>query len=80
MVLNPAASPSFPCSIAPWLSVRKSAQGVAIFELLFGGRLYAITGSMKNPVKLGVNRLNIVGFQFPFVAFLSRVSIRWNLN
>ncbi len=52
----------------------------AIFELLFGGRLYAITGSMKNPVKLGVNRLNIVGFQFPFVAFLSRVSIRWNLN
>jgi len=36
MVLDPAAGASFPCSIAPWLSVRNSAQAVDFYKSAFG--------------------------------------------
>jgi PhnB protein len=36
MVLDPAMDASFPCSIAPWLSVRNSAQAVDFYKSAFG--------------------------------------------
>ena len=36
MVLDPAAGASLPCSIAPWLSVRKSAEAVEFYKAAFG--------------------------------------------
>ena len=36
MVLDPATGVSLPCSIAPWLSVRNSAQAVDFYKAAFG--------------------------------------------
>ena len=36
MVLDPAAFSSLRCSIAPWLSVRNSAQAVDFYKAAFG--------------------------------------------
>ena len=36
MALDPEASVSFPCSIAPWLSVRNGAQAVEFYKSAFG--------------------------------------------
>lgn len=36
MVLDPAAGASFQCPIAPWLSVRNSAQAVNFYKSAFG--------------------------------------------
>ena len=36
MVLDPATGASYPCSIAPWLSVRNSAQAVDFYKSAFG--------------------------------------------
>src|SRR5436853_3341487 len=36
MVLDPTAGTSFPCSIAPWLSVRNGAQAVDFYKSAFG--------------------------------------------
>jgi PhnB protein len=36
MVLDPATGASFPCSIAPWLSVRNGAQAVDFYKSAFG--------------------------------------------
>lgn len=45
MALDPATSASFPCSIAPWLSVRNSAQAVDFYKSAFGAtEVYRLEG------------------------------------
>src|SRR3984893_12968851 len=61
MVLDPAASTSFSCSIAPWLSVRNSAQAVDFYKSAFGAtevfRLEDTGGSV-------VAKLSVDGAEF----------------
>ena len=57
----PAAGPSFRCSIAPWLSVRNSAQAVEFYKSAFGAtevyRLEDAGGGI-------VARLSVEGAEF----------------
>jgi PhnB protein len=61
MVLDPAAGASFPCSIAPWLSVRNSVQAVDFYKSAFGAievyRLEVPGGGV-------VSRLSVGGAEF----------------
>jgi len=61
MVLDPAAGDSFPCSIAPWLSVRNGAQAVDFYKSAFGAtevyRLEAPGGGV-------VAKLSVDGAEF----------------
>jgi PhnB protein len=61
MVLDPTAGSSFPCSIAPWLSVRNSAQAVDFYKSAFGAtevyRLEAPGGGV-------VAKLSVDGAEF----------------
>ena len=61
MVLNPAATPSFPCSIAAWLSVRKSAQAVDFYKSAFGA---TEVFRLEDPGGGVVARLSIDGAEF----------------
>lgn len=61
MVLDPAAAASFPCSIAPWLSVRNSAQAVAFYKSAFGAtEVYR----MEGPEGGVVAKLSVGGAEF----------------
>jgi PhnB protein len=52
---------SFKCSIAPWLSVRKSAQAVEFYKSAFGAtEVYRLDGGEKGVVA----RLSIDGAEF----------------
>jgi PhnB protein len=57
MALNPEAGASFRNSIAPWLSVRKSAQAVEFYKSAFGAtEVYRLDGGGAGVVaKLSVN-------------------------
>jgi PhnB protein len=61
MVLDPATAGSIPCTIAPWLSVRKSADAVTFYKSAFGAteafRLDAPDGGV-------VARLSVSGAEF----------------
>ena len=61
MSSNPLESSSFPCSIAPWLSVRNSAKAVDFYKSAFGAtevfRLEGPEGSV-------VARLSVGGAEF----------------
>ena len=61
MAAVPAAGPSFRCSIAPWLSVRNSAQAVEFYKSAFGAtevyRLEDASGGV-------VARLSVDGAEF----------------
>jgi PhnB protein len=61
MVLDPAASASFPCSIAPWLSVRKSAQAVDFYKSAFGA---TEVFRLEDPGGSVVARLSVDGAEF----------------
>jgi PhnB protein len=53
--------PSIPCSIAPWLSVRRGAQAVEFYKSAFGAReIYRV----ENPKGEVVSRLVIAGAEF----------------
>jgi PhnB protein len=61
MVLDPAASASFPCSISPWLSVRNSAQAVDFYKSAFGAtEVFRLEG----PDGGVVARLSVGGAEF----------------
>ena len=61
MVLNPATGASFRSSIAPWLSVRKSAQAVDFYKSAFGAaEVYRVEGAEGDVVA----RLSIDGAEF----------------
>jgi PhnB protein len=61
MVLDPETGASFPCSIAPWLSVRNSVQAVDFYKSAFGAtevyRLEVPGGGV-------VARLSVEGAEF----------------
>src|SRR5271170_3697992 len=58
MVLDPAAGASFPCSIAPWLSVRNGAKAVEFYKSAFGAmEVYRLDG----PEGSVVARLSVEG-------------------
>ena len=61
MVLDPATGGSLPCSLAPWLSVRDSAQAVDFYKSAFGAtevyRLEVPGGGL-------VARLSVGGAEF----------------
>lgn len=61
MAPNPAAVAQFPCTIAPWLSVRNSARAVDFYKSAFGAaelfRLEAPDGGV-------VARLSVNGAEF----------------
>src|SRR5271157_3192146 len=61
MVLDPARGTSFPCSIAPWLSVRKSAQAVDFYKSAFGA---AEVYRLEDPEGGVVARLSVDGAEF----------------
>ena len=61
MVLDPAASASFACSIAPWLSVRKSAQAVDFYKSEFGA---TEVFRLEDPGGSVVARLSVDGAEF----------------
>ena len=61
MDLDPVAGASFRCTIAPWLSVRKSAQAVDFYKSAFGAtEVYR----MEGPDGDVVARLSIDGAEF----------------
>lgn len=61
MVLDPAAGASFPCSIAPWLSVRNGAKAVEFYKSAFGAmEVYRLDG----PEGSVVARLSVEGAEF----------------
>jgi PhnB protein len=61
MVLDPAAADSLPCSIAPWLSVRKSAEAVEFYKAAFGA---TEVFRLEDPEGGVVARLSIDGAEF----------------
>jgi len=61
MVLDPAVSASFPCSIAPWLSVRNSAQAVDFYKSAFGA---TEVFRLEDPGGSVVARLSVDGAEF----------------
>jgi PhnB protein len=61
MVLDPAAAASFPCSIAPWLSLRNSAKAIEFYKSAFGAtEVYR----MEVPGGGVVARLSVSGSEF----------------
>jgi PhnB protein len=61
MAIDRAASASFRCSIAPWLSVRNSAQAVNFYKSAFG----AIEAfRLESPDGAVVARLSVDGAEF----------------
>jgi PhnB protein len=61
MVLDSAKLPSFPCSIAPWLSVRNGAHAVTFYKSAFGAiQVYR----MEDPGGGVVARLSVHGAEF----------------
>ena len=61
MVLNPAPGASFPCSIAPWLSVRNSARAVDFYKSAFRAiEVYRL----EDPEGSVVARLSVEGAEF----------------
>lgn len=56
-----AATASFPCSIAPWLSVRKSAQAVDFYKSAFGA---TEVFRLEDPSGSVVARLSVDGAEF----------------
>jgi len=61
MVPDPAAGASFPCSIAPWLSVRNSAKAVDFYKSAFGAsEAYRLEG----PGGSVVAKLSVDGAEF----------------
>jgi PhnB protein len=61
MVLDPAVSTSFRCSIAPWLSVRNSAQAVDFYKSAFGA---TEVFRLEDPGGSVVARLSVDGADF----------------
>lgn len=61
MVLDPATSAPVRCSIAPWLSVRKSAQAVDFYKAAFGA---TEVFRLEDPDGNVVARLSIQGAEF----------------
>lgn len=60
MFLNPSAGASLTCSIAPWLSVRNSAQAVEFYKAAFGAtEVYRLEGDGGV-----VSRLSVEGAEF----------------
>jgi PhnB protein len=60
MVMNPSAG-SIRCTIAPWLSVRNSAQAVEFYKSAFGAtEVYRLDGGDKGVVA----RLSVNGAEF----------------
>ena len=61
MALNPAPAALFPTSIAPWLSVRKSARAVEFYKSAFGAtEVYRLDDSEGGVVA----RLSVEGAEF----------------
>jgi len=61
MVLDPAPGVSIPSSIAPWLSVRNSAQAVDFYKSAFGAtEVYRL----EDPEGSVVARLSVAGAEF----------------
>jgi PhnB protein len=61
MAMEPKAGVSFRCSIAPWLSVRGSAQAVEFYKSAFGAtEVYRLDGGDKGVVA----RLSVDGAEF----------------
>jgi PhnB protein len=61
MALDPAAGATLQCSIAPWLSVRNSAQAVAFYKAAFGAiEVYR----MEDPGGGLVAKLSVDGAEF----------------
>lgn len=61
MAQNPAASPLFLCSLAPWLSVRNSAQAVDFYKSAFGANEVF---RLEDPEGGVVARLSVDGAEF----------------
>ncbi len=61
MVLDPAVSASFRCSIAPWLSVRNSAQAVDFYKSALGA---TEVFRLEDPGGSVVARLSVDGAEF----------------
>ena len=61
MASDPAAAASFRCSIAPWLSVRNSAQAVDFYKSAFGAiEVYRL----EDPSGGVVAKLSVDGAEF----------------
>jgi len=61
MALDPVASASFRCTIAPWLSVRNGAQAVDFYKSAFGAtEVFRLDG----PEGGVVARLSVEGAEF----------------
>src|SRR5579864_2659197 len=61
MAMEPKAGVSLRCSIAPWLSVRGSAQAVEFYKSAFGAtEVYRLDGDEKGVVA----RLSVDGAEF----------------
>jgi len=61
VALSPAAGDSFSCSLAPWLSVRNSAQAVDFYKSAFGA---AEVFRLDGPDGGVVARLSVNGAEF----------------
>ena len=61
MAIDRAASASFRCSIAPWLSVRNSAQAVNFYKTAFGA---SEAFRLESPDGAVVARLSVDGAEF----------------
>ena len=61
MDLDPAPSTSFSCFIAPWLSVRNSAQAVDFYKFAFGA---TEVFRLEDPGGSVVARLSVYGAEF----------------
>ena len=61
MDLNPATNASFPCSVAPWLSVRNSASAVEFYKSALGATEVYRLGGPDDDV---IARLSVHGAEF----------------
>jgi PhnB protein len=61
MVLDPAASTLFSCSLAPWLSVRNSVQAVDFYKSAFGA---TEVFRLEDPGGSVVAKLSVDGAEF----------------